>query len=623
MTKGNAIRCAAIFLCSVLFTGSLSAVPSGQQVQCDIRLGYGSGQITFAPNSSSLIPLIVTINNDVANTKGTIEVTRSLTGSHEVTETTPFTTPKNSLKRFTILTRHQSGAPTKVTVRFEKHITDVSRTIHQMRDANKPIVLCVGINEGSDLRKRIRKPYTCVDSSIGLLPDDPRAYEGIHSLAIRGMEFAKLDKIKMKAIREWLVTGGQILVMTPLGEQTFQKNARAIADKDNDAFTKAGLHVVGNGIVMSPGKDSTAETIFWRANMESMHVFFEELAEIENDDDTATFSVANSKGLFKSLWSEQATSGQLGTLWLILIVGAYLFVIGPFDFFVTKKLKKPGLTWAIFLVGIIAFSVISYAYTNFINIGEMRTVMAQIVDVDTERGIARGNGMLWVYSAKNSTYELSPDMENVHLSGYESAQGVGRLAAVDIANGKNSNIKTRIPIFSSKDFDMSWYMDWPHDFSIKRDGKTLTIDEPDELNISSVCLVSEQKVSYLKNVSGKWTTEKAGRKSADDLIGEMNQLASYNHESMPDQTDLEHYVQFLTLQDNKEVENNSWMHGRAYNQLSAKERTLARRSLIKSDHEVLIIFCEPKKNVLQIDIKGGIPLRREMCAIRIVLPKET
>lgn len=620
MTQGNAIHAVACLLLSMLFAGSAFAVPNGQQVQCDIRLGFGTGTRSYAPDSASVVPVTITINNDVANTKGTIEITRTMAGSHEVTETTAFSTPKNSRKRFTVLTRHQPNQPTRVSVRFDKHLADVSRLMPVIT-AKQPMVVCVGIAEGSDLRKRIRKPYQCVDTAVDLLPDDARAYEGLHSMAIRGIEFTQLKNAQLKAIRQWLVTGGRLLVMTPLDEQMFQRNAIALADKDADVFRTQGVHILGSGLVCSPGLNRMEENRFWKINIPAM-VFFFELLE-ETDEDMTTFNSTSSSGLFKSLWSEQATSGQLGALWLILIVGAYVFVIGPLDFIVVKKLKKPGLTWAIFLTGIIGFSVIAYGYTNFINIGEMRTVVTQVIDIDPARKIARGNSMMWIYSAKNSTYNIQPSLDNTLLTAYERSQGVGSLAAVDITNGKRSQIETRIPIFSSKDFDGAWYMEWPHAITLSRIDKVLTVEVPEELKISSVCLMSEKQVRYLTEEKGVWTTVGSREKTISELVQEMNELTSYNHDSMPDVSDLQHYVQFLTSQDDTDEDEDTWLDGRALHQLSGKEKTLHRRSLLTSGHEVLLLFCKPNHSILKMTIKGGIPIRRELCALRIVLPKET
>jgi hypothetical protein len=352
-------------------------------------------------------------------------------------------------------------------------------------------------------------------------------------------------------------------------------------------------------------------------------VKFFELLEDEDKSQLPSFTSTSSSGLLKTLWSEQATSGHLGALWLTLIVGAYIFVIGPMDFLLVRKLKKPGFTWVVFLVGIVGFSIIAYGYTNFINIGEMRTVIAEIVDVDPARKIARGNAMVWVYSAKNANYEIIPEGENIHLSARESSQGVGSLAAVNILNGRQSIIETRIPIFSSKDFDAAWYMDWPYELNIEQDHGEVHLELPDDLDIASACLLSDSRLKELKQDGTRWSTTGGATVDVSALISSLNELSNWNQSPMPEPDNLKKYIQFISLQIKQQKEDDDWYYDKAYTSLNGKETMLRRTPLLQDGHRMLILYCKPTSRMLPITVKGGLPLHRDVCAIRILLPKET
>ena len=231
------------------------SAPHGQPIDCMIHVGFGDDKIVYAPPSASLIPVTILVANDVGNTKGHIEITHKMTGTPEVRERVAFSSPKNSTKQFTVLTRHQPGLPLRVAVRFDEHIVDVSRLI-PVKTAKNPMVVCVGVPEGTSMRKRIRQFYRCVDMPVELLPDDPRAYEGLHSLAIHGMEFTRLAPSQLAAIRAWLVTGGRLAVITPLDERPFMNHAAALAGEDAAALMSRGVHMVGSGMVCSPGLGS-------------------------------------------------------------------------------------------------------------------------------------------------------------------------------------------------------------------------------------------------------------------------------------------------------------------------------------------------------------------------------
>lgn len=175
---------------------------------------------------------------------------------------------------------------------------------------------------------------------------------------------------------------------------------------------------------------------------------------IRREHDAAV--IGRGEGLFNRLTQIQGSYGLSGFLWLTVIVGLYLIVIGPVDYWLVKRTGKPYLTWVIFLAAIGGFSVLAFWYSNLVHSGTMQMVGVNIVDVAVGQELGRGNSMLWVYSSKNRRYEFASSAPGVLLSAREGSLGAGSVAGVTVANAKHSTISAKIPIFSSKTFDATW-----------------------------------------------------------------------------------------------------------------------------------------------------------------------
>ena len=94
-------------------------------------------------------------------------------------------------------------------------------------------------------------------------------------------------------------------------------------------------------------------------------------------------------------------------VWIAVLLVFLVLLIGPLDYYVLKKLKRPDLTWATFsavaLVGVIVFAMTRALPSETAWANQIR-----IVDVDVESGVVRGTDYLAVYSPQVQAVDIQP-----------------------------------------------------------------------------------------------------------------------------------------------------------------------------------------------------------------------
>lgn len=94
--------------------------------------------------------------------------------------------------------------------------------------------------------------------------------------------------------------------------------------------------------------------------------------------------------------------------WLLLLLAAYLVVIGPFDRWWLRKVGKPMLTWITFPLYVALFSGMIYFIGYKLRAGEREWNELHVVDVYSNGGRAELRGRTYgsLYSPVNETYRL-------------------------------------------------------------------------------------------------------------------------------------------------------------------------------------------------------------------------
>lgn len=112
-------------------------------------------------------------------------------------------------------------------------------------------------------------------------------------------------------------------------------------------------------------------------------------------------------GAFHSL-IESRQIRKLPVSWLLLLLGVYLAVIGPFDYWCLKKINRQMLTWATFPAYVVLFSLLIYFIGYRLRAGDTEWNELHIVEAVPTGQTAklRGRSYMAVYSPANAEYNV-------------------------------------------------------------------------------------------------------------------------------------------------------------------------------------------------------------------------
>jgi hypothetical protein len=129
--------------------------------------------------------------------------------------------------------------------------------------------------------------------------------------------------------------------------------------------------------------------------------------------------------------------------WLLLLLAAYLIVIGPFDYWWLRKIKRPMLTWVTFPSYVILFSVLIYFIGFKLRSGQTEWNELHFVDVVPQSGgraALRGRMIGSLYSPQNRTYRLAG----------EAAHAAARPMTRNLFTGTSSGSRLSVGVFPRK-----------------------------------------------------------------------------------------------------------------------------------------------------------------------------
>jgi hypothetical protein len=115
-------------------------------------------------------------------------------------------------------------------------------------------------------------------------------------------------------------------------------------------------------------------------------------------------------GLFGALVDSRQVN-KLPFGWLVVLLLAYLVIIGPGDHLLLRKLGRPMLTWITFPLYVVGFSLLVYLIGYALRAGENEWNEIHVVDVvpDGSNALLRGRTFASIYSSSNRRYGLRAD----------------------------------------------------------------------------------------------------------------------------------------------------------------------------------------------------------------------
>jgi hypothetical protein len=178
----------------------------------------------------------------------------------------------------------------------------------------------------------------------------------------------------------------------------------------------------------------------------------------------ANVNVVNSGSLpLDGIFGAMVDSKQIRKLpvgWLLLLLLAYLIVIGPLDQYWLKKINKQMLTWITFPTYVVLFSLLIYFIGYKLRSGEMEWNELHVVDVMPRPGGAdwRGRTFCSAYSPVNARYQVASE------TGYATLRGeVGQGGAQEVSKalveqrGNGFAAQLQVPVWTSQLFVNDWW----------------------------------------------------------------------------------------------------------------------------------------------------------------------
>ena len=172
-----------------------------------------------------------------------------------------------------------------------------------------------------------------------------------------------------------------------------------------------------------------------------------------------------SDGIFGAMIdSKQIRKLPLG--WLLLLLVAYLLVIGPFDQFWLKKINKQMLTWITFPCYVLFFSGLIYFIGFKLRAGDSEWNELSVIDILPHRdgAVLRGQTYASIYSPANSRYALVSEQPFATLRGEfmaNAGRGLDSSRANIVQRGNNFEAEVFVPVWTSQLFVSDWLQPAP------------------------------------------------------------------------------------------------------------------------------------------------------------------
>ena len=193
--------------------------------------------------------------------------------------------------------------------------------------------------------------------------------------------------------------------------------------------------------------------------------------------------------------SEQARKLPVG--WLLLLLVAYLLVIGPLDQYWLKKLNRQMLTWLTFPAYVVFFSLLIYFIGYKLRAGETEWTELHVLDV-TGHGVTadlRGRSFGSIYSPVNARYNFASEepfavMRGEFSGNYGGGQDANRGTVEQRSAGFRANAS--VPVWTSQLFLSDWWRQAPAPINVTTTASEIIVDNQLDVKLTFVRLVERE-----------------------------------------------------------------------------------------------------------------------------------
>jgi len=194
--------------------------------------------------------------------------------------------------------------------------------------------------------------------------------------------------------------------------------------------------------------------------------------------------------------------------WLLLLLLAYLVVIGPLDQYWLKKINKQMLTWITFPTYVVLFSLLIYFIGYKLRSGEMEWNELHVVDVllHDARADLRGRVFCSAYSPANARYNVASDQGYSTLRGevgHGGAQEISKALVEQRGNGFVAQLE--VPVWTSQLFVNDWWKQGTSPLNVtvssKADRYEVKIENPLGKKIPQARLIIDGRMYELGDIT--------------------------------------------------------------------------------------------------------------------------
>lgn len=199
--------------------------------------------------------------------------------------------------------------------------------------------------------------------------------------------------------------------------------------------------------------------------------------------------------------SEQVRKLPVG--WLLLLLVAYLIVIGPLDQYWLKKINKQMLTWITFPLYVVIFSALIYFIGYKLRAGETEWNELHVVDVIPHgpQTDLRGRTYASIYSPANARYRVASDQPVATMRGESMGNLGGSGQESSRANVRQVNntfeAELIVPVWTSQLFVSDWWNQGQAPLTLERTPNGFTVANRLNAPVARARLVHQGQVYEL------------------------------------------------------------------------------------------------------------------------------
>ena len=263
------------------------------------------------------------------------------------------------------------------------------------------------------------------------------------------------------ALHRWAETGGypdatfaagQLAtaeVRLAKGEALFELDNRPVAAEANRGLGQ--VSVLGFNPEREPFKSWTNRAWFWARLAKVPAAWFEKEAPQQ-------YGRSSIDGVYGAMLDSRQVS-KLPIVWLLLLLAAYLVIIGPVDRIWLKRINKQMLTWLTFPAYVAIFSLLIYFIGYKLRAGQLELNELHIVDVlPGQQEVLRGRSYVSIYSPLNDNYRLGGSFEQGGIRSEYGGAFRGNMASSLRVQRAPSKLEAsaRVPIWTSRLLCSEW-----------------------------------------------------------------------------------------------------------------------------------------------------------------------